>query len=351
MKIAILCDTHFGVRNDGQVFLDYHFKFFDEIFFPACKERNIDTVLHLGDLMDRRKYVNFNTLAQVRERFMDRLQSENMTVHCIVGNHDTYFKNTNNVNSPKELFGSGYPNFNIYDSPVELTFDNTKIAMIPWINKSNEHESMEFINQTDATILAGHFELEGYQVMRGVKHTDGMKPDLLQKFDRVWSGHFHQKHEENNICYFGTAYQMTFSDLFEKKGFHIYDTETDEVEFIHNPDNLFHSVVYKDDVDLALIDFRKYTGRYVKVFVHEKKNAKKFDRLIERLYENNVESVTILENETPTSENVEVDKDVLATDTMTIISSYVDDAFSEDPEECKRLKEVFKELFLESFDE
>ena len=81
-----------------------------------------------------------------------------------------------------------------------------------------------------------------------------------------------------------------------------------------------------------------------------KKKAKKFDRLIEKLYENNAESVTILENETPTSENVEVDKDALATDTMTLISSYVDDVFSEDPEECKRLKEVFKELFLESFD-
>jgi calcineurin-like phosphoesterase family protein len=194
---------------------------------------------------------------------MDRLQG--MEVHCIVGNHDTYFKNTNEVNSPKELFGSRYPDFHIYDTPVELTFDNTKIAMIPWINKGNEQKSIDFINQTDATILAGHFELEGYQV-------------------------------------------------------------------------------------IALIDFRQYQGRYVKVFVHEKKNAKKFDRLIEKLYENNAESVTILENETPTSEKVEVDKDALSTDTMTLISSYVDDVFSDDPEECKRLKDVFKELFLESFD-
>ena len=348
MKIAILCDTHFGARNDGQIFLDYYFKFFDDVFFPACEERGVKTVLHLGDLMDRRKFVNFNTLAQVRERFMDRLQG--MEVHCIVGNHDTYFKNTNEVNSPKELFGSRYPDFHIYDTPVELTFDNTKIAMVPWINKGNEQESIDFINQTDATILAGHFELEGYQVMRGVKHTDGMKPDMLQRFDKVWSGHFHIKHEENNICYFGTAYQMTFADLFEKKGFHIYDTETDEIEFVPNPDNLFHAIKYNDDIDLAMIDFRQYAGRYVKVFVHEKKDAKKFDRLIERLYDSKAESVTILENETPTSQNVEVEQEDLATDTMTLINSYVDDVFSDDPEECKRLKEVFKELFLESFD-
>ena len=71
---------------------------------------------------------------------MDRLQG--MEVHCIVGNHDTYFKNTNEVNSPKKLFGSRYPDFHIYDTPVELTFDNTKIAMVPWINKGNEQESI-----------------------------------------------------------------------------------------------------------------------------------------------------------------------------------------------------------------
>ena len=143
---------------------------------------------------------------------------------------------------------------------------------------------------------------------------------------------------------------MTFADLFEKKGFHIYDTETDEIEFVPNPDNLFHAIKYNDDIDLAMIDFRQYAGRYVKVFVHEKKDAKKFDRLIERLYDSKAESVTILENETPTSQNVEVEQEDLATDTMTLINSYVDDVFSDDPEECKRLKEVFKELFLESFD-
>ena len=82
---------------------------------------------------------------------------------------------------------------------------------------------------------------------------------------------------------------MTFTDLFEKKGFHIYDTETDEIEFVPNHDKLFHAIPYNDEIDIALIDFRRYHGRYVKVFVHEKKNAKKFDRLIGKLYENNAE--------------------------------------------------------------
>ena len=54
MKIAIINDTHFGVRNDHQGFLDYMFQFFDEQFFPYLIENDIKTVFHLGDVFDRR---------------------------------------------------------------------------------------------------------------------------------------------------------------------------------------------------------------------------------------------------------------------------------------------------------
>ena len=106
-------------------------------------------------------------------------------------------------------------------------------------------------------ILCGHLELNGYQVMRGVDYTGGLDPVHVKKFDRVFTGHFHQKHEKENVHYFGTAYQMTFNDLFEKKGFHIYDTETDEIEFVENPDRRFHSIQYTDDADYTMVDFRQ----------------------------------------------------------------------------------------------
>ena len=74
MKIAIINDTHFGARNDSPLFLEYFMSFFEKQFFPYCKEHGITKVLHLGDLMDRRKYVNFNTLAEVRKRFVECTQ-------------------------------------------------------------------------------------------------------------------------------------------------------------------------------------------------------------------------------------------------------------------------------------
>ena len=90
MKICLLNDTHFGARGDSQLFLDYFMKFFDEVLFPYLKENDINTIIHAGDLMDRRKFVNFSILKQVRTKIMDRIKEEGIEFHCIIGNHDIY---------------------------------------------------------------------------------------------------------------------------------------------------------------------------------------------------------------------------------------------------------------------
>jgi hypothetical protein len=61
MKIALISDTHWGVKNDSPVMLDNMRKFINEIFFPYLDDNNVRTVCHLGDLVDRRKYINIAT--------------------------------------------------------------------------------------------------------------------------------------------------------------------------------------------------------------------------------------------------------------------------------------------------
>ena len=61
MKIALVTDTHFGARNDHDHFNTYFYKFYEDIFFPYLKEHNIKTCIHLGDVMDRRKFVSYKT--------------------------------------------------------------------------------------------------------------------------------------------------------------------------------------------------------------------------------------------------------------------------------------------------
>ena len=73
MKLAIITDTHFGARNDNQNFSDYFYKFYDNVFFPTLVEKDIKTVIHMGDVMDRRKYVSYKTATDFRQKFFSLL--------------------------------------------------------------------------------------------------------------------------------------------------------------------------------------------------------------------------------------------------------------------------------------
>ena len=73
MKIALLNDTHFGCRNDSPAFINYQNRFYDELFFPYIVENKIDTLIHLGDVVDRRKFINFNTAHNFQQKFWKRL--------------------------------------------------------------------------------------------------------------------------------------------------------------------------------------------------------------------------------------------------------------------------------------
>ena len=98
MKVAVITDTHWGARNDSQAFMDYFRKFYEEIFFPTLQEQGIDTIIHMGDVVDRRKFINWKTVYQMREMFFDVCYERNINLHLVTGNLDTYFRNTNQVN-------------------------------------------------------------------------------------------------------------------------------------------------------------------------------------------------------------------------------------------------------------
>ena len=144
MKIAILNDTHAGVRGDMLEMAKYQGRFYEEVFFPYLDENNIGHILHLGDYFDRRKYVNFASLKSNKEHFIQPMLDRGITMDLIIGNHDTYYKNTNEINSMEELVGSD--RFKIYTGPEVVEFDDTPILFIPWINSNNYEVSMEALS-------------------------------------------------------------------------------------------------------------------------------------------------------------------------------------------------------------
>jgi len=345
MKIALINDTHFGARGDSQLFFDYFMKFFDEVFFPYIKKNNIKTIIHAGDLMDRRKFVNFNILNQVRTQFMDKLRDENIELHCILGNHDVYYRNTNMVNSIRELFNH---DLNLYEKPEVVNFDGLDIALLPWVNKENEEESVEFIKTASAPILIGHLELRGYDVMRGVKFDGGMDATIFDRYEKVLSGHFHCRQEDGNVYYMGTQYQITFADLNETKGFHVLDTETRDIEFIENPFKMFHTLRYNDNsgpLDIDEIETSHMKDSYIKLFVESKKHPYSFDRFMDKLYEAGVAKITVVEDIIDSEWTKEEIVD-LAQDTVTLINNEID--LIDEVEDKTRMKKLIKDLYMES---
>ena len=83
MKIAIITDTHFGARNDSVQFDEYFYQFYEGQFFPYLQKHNIKTVIHLGDVLDRRKFVSYRIAKNFRERFILPFQALDIELHAL----------------------------------------------------------------------------------------------------------------------------------------------------------------------------------------------------------------------------------------------------------------------------
>ena len=226
MKIALLNDTHCGSRNSSNILLDNAETFYEKVFFPYCIEHDIKHIIHLGDYYDNRKFINFKSLNRNRHHFLNKLRLHNMTMDIIVGNHDVYYKNTNNLNSLKELLGHYMDVVTIIHKPTTMKYDEFEIALVPWINSENEEESMNFIRDTPARYMGGHFDIIGYEMAKGVESIHGMDSSVFDRFDSVYSGHFHTKSSKNNIHYLGSQMEFFWNDAHDKKYFHVFDTST-----------------------------------------------------------------------------------------------------------------------------
>jgi DNA repair exonuclease SbcCD nuclease subunit len=236
-----------------------------------------------------------------------------MGIKCIAicGNHDTYYRNNNKVNSLTELV-SQYSNWEIYSEPTEIKLKDCCIALVPWINPENEEHSADFIINTTCPILFGHLELLGFQSIRGTFVDQGYDPKYFNKFEYVLTGHYHVKSSRDGIHYLGTQYQMGFSDVWEEKGFHVFDFSERTLSFIKNTRKLFYTFDYNEDTPQQ-IDYSQFKDCYVKIFIKKRTKAAAFEKYLDKFYEAGVAELAVTEEVTTNPELVAVDvhKDTL----------------------------------------
>ena len=340
MKVAIITDTHYGARKGSKHLHDYFEKFYDDVFFPTLEKEGITTVIHMGDAFDSRKSIDYQSLEWAKRVVFDRLKKYD--VHMIVGNHDCYYKNTNNVNSPGLLLQT-YKNIKTYNKIEEVVIDKLKVLFIPWINAENYQDSVNAIKVSDSICAMGHLELNGFRAHRGHVMEEGMACDVFEKFDKVFSGHYHTRSDNGRIFYLGNPYEMFWNDVNDTRGFHIFDTDTLTHTPVNNPYKLFYNIYY-EDTNHKLFNATEYENKIVKVIVRKKSKPKDFEKFIDKLYSVGVQDLKIIENfDLQENEDFEIGEEE---NTLSILNRYIDE--SETQYDKSIIKNIFQDLYKQA---
>lgn len=350
MKVAILTDTHVGVRNDAKAFLD-SFERFSAWFLTYVNDpaSGIEHVFHLGDLVDRRKYVSYLTASRLHTTFLSKL---GVPMDIIAGNHDEYFREDHSINALRVLVTDKYPNVTVRSVPGETFVTGSPILMMPWITKSTYEQSMAIIGATKAQVVFGHLELTGFEWQRGILSSDKMDPKLFDKFDVVASGHYHHKSTKGNIHYLGATGEYTWADFDDPRGFHVYDSGTRKLSFVQNPETMFAKYIYDDTKNdlpniLKALESDQFKDKMLKVIVREKTNPYWFDQAIARVEESGTADLQVVEDHL----NLDAvsDEDIGDVgDTMDVFRDYIDKLDLK--VDRKRLDEVVNILYKEAMD-
>jgi len=342
MKIAIITDQHFGARKGSQFVHDYFEEFYNNIFFPYLEEHQIDTVIDMGDTFDNRRNIDLASLEWSKRVYFDKLKSLGVHLHSIVGNHTAYYKDTNDVNSI-DLLLTEYDNISVYSEASQIKIDGLNILLLPWINQENKESTFDIIKKSKAKVAMGHLELNGFRAHTTHVMEHGMDIDPFEKFDKVYSGHYHTRSDNGKIYYLGNPYEIYWNDVNDTRGFHIFDTKTKKHTPVNNPYKLFHVVYYKDN-NYKLFDARELKNKIVKVVVKQKTDQKQFEKFIDKLYSSGVQDLKIVENFVlQESEDFEAEE---TENTISLLNRYIDDS---DFEYDKNIvKSILQNVYVET---
>ena len=341
MKILLITDQHFGVRNDNVYFIEHYKKFYGQIVIPFIEKLGIKEIINLGDTFDKRRSINYMSLDAAKSMWFDPITELGCHMTSLVGNHDIYYKNTLRINAPTELLGE-YENFDTIDKPTTLNYDGLDILMLPWICEDNYDKTLRVITESEAPVCMGHLELNGFEAHPGHVMQTGTDMYVFQKFKKVFSGHYHTKSNMDNCYYLGNPYQLYWSDYGARRGFHVFDTETLRTTFYRNPYNTFHKLYYNNK--LVAPNEEELEGTFVKLIVEDKGAYARFDYNVRKLQDIGLADLKIVEDLSVNLE--EGDATIETEDTLTLLDNYIDEIDIKVNKD--NVKSVMRSLYMEA---
>lgn len=354
-RIPIITDTHFGARGDSHIIYTNQEEFYTRVFWPAIDaEGGVTDLLHLGDVTDRRKFVNYQTLSFAKHMFFEPARARGITVHWALGNHDLPYKQSVQLSS-YEAFRE-YANVRVYHEATQLQFDNTSILIVPWLCDENIKTSLAAIRDFNGAVVMGHFEFGGFEMYRGIPNQHGMSVDDFKHFRMVLSGHYHHRSSKDNIHYLGAPYEMIWSDYNDVRGFHWWTPATHALEFVPNDHRLFHRFVYDDTNQpgsyvqslLSEMSAVALTQKIVKVVIKHKTQPVWYETFMDAVLRLGAHDLQFVDDTAWNSEdakNIETDSTI---DTLTLIHRYVESLPWSNTEVQRDVTAALKELYQEA---
>lgn len=324
-NIFLLSDTHFGVRANSLEWLENHKNFFKNFYIPYLKEhkQDGDILVFLGDWFDNRQLLDIYVMNSSIDIVMEI--AEIIPIYFITGNHDIYKKYDTDVNSISAF--KYIPNVTIFEKPIIISNNISKILILPWIGDSETEES--YVKHNHQDYVFAHTTISGFKYDNNKHIAKGTNLMNIKKIKRLFSGHIHKRQESNQFIYIGSPYATKRSDIGNEKGIYLFKPETNEVEFTKNTYSpKFQKILLEDILELTLEQsINIFSNNYSDIIVPDKYihlfNLSKFINILEDCKYKKIE--TVGEQYKMEDELSEVSDTLDIKDILTLLEMSIDD--------------------------
>ena len=270
-RVWFITDSHLGVRNSSNEWIDIMRDYFFGWFIPLVKKnyRPGDILIHLGDVYDSRQSINIKVLNLGVDVFESLSEIFTDGIYVIAGNHDLWGKTSNEINSLKSI--KWVPNVNILEEPETLVLGDKKFLMMPW-RKDHATEEEFLDNSGPHDYLCCHADIRGLKFNRYVTVEEGADSKKFSKFKTVYSGHIHYSQVVNNIHMLGSPYELTRSDMGNPKSVTLLDLQTEEeTKFVNDFSPKFKKFIFDQILEMTIEDLEpEFRNNFVDIMIDPK---------------------------------------------------------------------------------
>ena len=347
MKIGMFSDIHFQPKGLERIIAT------GDWIVEEFTRRGVDVVHCLGDVLNTREDVSVAALSAACA-FFNKL-AERWPVHIVLGNHDMNLKHDRRVSSLDGL--SLHPRIVIHremgivrhgdHTALMLPYHEDQTAIVSVVQRLRSGSPQQF-----ASLVAyGHLGINGaVQVTRyNTKFSGALGPDAFAGLKRTFTGHFHPYQDmAHRITYLGSPLQFNYGDAGDDRGVVIYDTVTDQHEFVVNPHCRAFHIIQAADVGKIEADPEAYRGAFVTVVYPDLTTEEQHGELSSKLL---ALGVGVVDRESVVDRairehNVEVES-VQASSVVDLVAPFVDSVMADrSPEERAEVAKFGQDIIL-----